>query len=649
MHLRGGGDGNDPYNMPRLQEWEKAEAIRKERKGFDQTVASSGSDDPERQKMIKYLLARSQVAKVAEEREVERKRLEEEEEAVDEIDQIIKREQEVEEFEELMLKEEEDMENEDYEERLRLWEEGRRLTLRMRAKDAARNGRNAFLVKTNYEGQFKDPEDEKAELMRLEEEIFQHFVAQMEAEDARAVEEERKRQRSEEADEDARKKFKSGASPGDSAMALSSDEQEDEHLVPPAAHLRGGASIDEIIAAAAETAGTPEDGEAERKRDAEAERKRKIDVDFQEMMAKMKALDAERDARVKRAGNRASRQKAVRTSGYARDEEFEQMVARMEAEDCERLEAKQRHTEEVQRTSTEEAAREISATEEVQRRTESVAERCYLLPPESPPRRPPPSYEQSEMEAFLRGGEASPPDDDPKALLAELRSLRETVHLPEAQNNDTTQDSDDPRQMLAGFDRSSVSVRAAAAAYDDSRQMLAELATLSAPGHRDNRSPTNEDHEDDEDDDVSTLRARFERLRSSCERSAPLAPAFFEFDEGRAETVTPTLLQPEAVPYVVALALEYSRVSWEYARGWTTCLFSSGLDSYEAQKEKEVAVARAEEALQDIITSVIEVETENRRKAEETKLQCRLIVSNLAAGADEEEMERQFWKYRYDL
>lgn len=78
-------------------------------------------------------------------------------------------------------------------------------------------------------------------------------------------------------------------------------------------------------------------------------------------------------------------------------------------------------------------------------------------------------------------------------------------------------------------------------------------------------------------------------------------------------------------------------------------MFSSSLDSYEAQKEKETAVTHAEEALQKTIDSVMKVEQDNHRKDEETKLQRRLIVSNLAASSEAEEVERQFWQYRYDM
>jgi hypothetical protein len=715
MFLRGGGDDEesaDPDYTPRLEQWEKAEAIRRERKEFEKLVTGSGPDDPEREEVVTFLLAQTRNLRIDAEKDVTRARLEEEEEKVPENERLIKREEEVEEFEELMLKEEDNMEEEDYEQRLRMWEEGRRLNLRMRAKGWARQVRTEFLIQTNYEAQFKDPEREQAELKRLEEEFYQRLVTHKEVQDAREVKAERERQRCEEADEEDDKRFKSGESPEDSAMTLSSNdkdnddddeqdkEQNYEHSIPVMPQLRGGAGTDrravnlerhgleneahermptraETEEAQRETAKTPE-AEEERRRTAEAERRRKIDEDFQEMMAKTEALDIEREARLRRAQGRALREKAARTSGYGRDEEFEQMRARQEAEDCERLKAEQRHRVEVQRTDVEEAVRDMSAQEELRRRkpdAQPEAERSYTLPPESPPDHSPPSYAASEFEARggnasqydailqtitrgdmlddmrggMRGGHATPLDDDSAALLAELSSLRETIHSSETEDNDTAHEGEDPRQMLAEFDRPARLTHAIATTYDDPREMLEELLTLSAPGPRELRSPTSEDFEDDEDDDVNALRARLERLRSSSDRSAPPAPVPEGLDEGRTEMTVSADLPSEAIPYVVALELERSGCEWEVAQGWTRCLFSSGLASYEVQRDKEIAVAHAEAALEKIITSVMEAEEEKRRKDEETKLQRRLIVTNLAAGADAEEMERQFRQYRYDM
>ena len=73
------------------------------------------------------------------------------------------------------------------------------------------------------------------------------------------------------------------------------------------------------------------------------------------------------------------------------------------------------------------------------------------------------------------------------------------------------------------------------------------------------------------------------------------------------------------------------------------------MNSYVAQKDREAAVTKAEVALEKIIDSVMEVEEGFRRKEEQAKLYRRLVVSNLAAGADEEALERVFRKYRNDM
>ncbi|KAF3038855.1 hypothetical protein E8E12_008335 [Didymella heteroderae] len=695
--LRGGGgdeENRDPYRTPCLEQREKAEVIRQERTEFDKLVQGKGPDDSERKKMIAYLLAQSNLAEIIADKEVLRARLEAEEEKVDEDQRIVIREKEIDEFEELRLKEKENMEQEDYEERLRQREEGRREGLRVRAKVLARSTRSDFLIKTNYAALFRDPEEEKAELARLEEELFQHLVTQIEAQDAREEEAEQKRHRSEKADQEGYKRFKTGESPGDSAMALSLDEQEDEHAIPVIPQLRGSEENDHDAdhhwsenathqrmatsreteksqrevdgLAAAGVAENLEDSDDEERRSADTQRRSKIDGDFQEMISKTQALGLERRARLREAGGRVVRQEAAYSSGLSRDDEFDHMIAQMEAADYELVEALQRQGPSIQRTRAEKDATDISAAEEPSRRTADAhpeAECDYTPPPRNPPDHSPSSYAASEFEARggnvshfdalrrggMRGGYATPLDDDPGALLAELSRLRESRHLREVEVNDAVHGGDESRQMLADFDGLSRPTRATATAYDDPRGMLEELLTLSAPGPRELRSPATDDFEDNDDDDINTLRARLERLRSSSDKSEPPILASTHSDEDRIETVDSADLSPEAIPYVIALVLEHSGCEWEVARGWTRCLFGSGLDSYEAQKEKEIAVARAEEALQKTIASVMEVKEENRRKDEETKLQRRLIVSNLAASADVEGIECQFSQYRYDI
>lgn len=683
VDLRGGGDDgeeSDESCTPHLEQGEKAEAVRQERKDFDKMVKGKGPDDPEREKMIEFLLAHSNLAKMNAKEEIIRARLEAEEEKVNGHERMIIREKEVDELREPMLKGEEDMEREDEEARLRQWEEERRESLHVRAKNWARSMRSEFPMKTNYAALFKDPEAETAELARLEEELLEYLKNQMEAEDAKLLEDTTTSKGPEDANE-GNERVKPAESPGDSAMALSLDEQEDEHSVPAIPQRRGGDENDHNAEHDQKPLATSKESEEAQQEAtalataAEEERRKKLRDDYKQMKHRVKACDIAREARVGRLQRRILREKAGRTSGLASDEAFEHMRASAETEDCEWVEAmKQQRLEAFPidaysadgADGTEEAMLEKSAEEELRRRKpKSEAERSYLLSPASPPKTTPPRYTESEfvsedvgddssqsdteMRGRMRGGHATPLDDNPGALLAKLASLRETIHLPEAEFNDTVYDGDDPSQMLAELDGPARSTHATATASDDPRTLLEELLALSAPGPQELRSPTSEDFEEDDDDDIDALRARLERLRTSFGRDVTPIPASVGLDESRAESTIPHDLPSEAVPYAVALELELSGCEWAVVQGWTQCLFSSGLNSYEAQQDKEIAVAHAEEALQEIVGTVLEAEEEHQRKDEQTKLERRLIVSNLAAGADVEEMERQFWQYRYDM
>lgn len=253
------------------------------------------------------------------------------------------------------------------------------------------------------------------------------------------------------------------------------------------------------------------------------------------------------------------------------------------------------------------------------------------------------SQSDTPMQGGMRGGHATPLDDNTGALLAELASLRETSHPSETTFNDAVYDGDNPSQMLAELDTSARSTDATVTASDNPRALPEELLALLAPGPPELRPPMSEDFEEDDDDDIDALRARLERLRISSGRNIIPAPASIVLDEGRVETIVSRDLPSGVVPYVVALELQVSGCEWVVVQGWTQCLFSSGMNSYEAQQDKGIAVAHAEEALQQIIGTVLEAEEEHQRKDGQTKLERRLIVSNLAAGADVEEVERQFW------
>ena len=185
----------------------------------------------------------------------------------------------------------------------------------------------------------------------------------------------------------------------------------------------------------------------------------------------------------------------------------------------------------------------------------------------------------------------------------------------------------------------------------DPRRMLAELAALSVLDPQGHSPSSNVSFEWDEEDDsdIEILKSRLQSLRSS-------SPDHSHFDEGLDRTPRhkivrsqATPLHPNIIPYVVALQMEQSNTQWDLVQGWTTCLYGSGMNSYVAQKDREAAVTKAEVALEKIIDSVMEVEEGFRRKEEQAKLYRRLVVSNLAAGADEEALERVFRKYRNDM
>lgn len=248
--------------------------------------------------------------------------------------------------------------------------------------------------------------------------------------------------------------------------------------------------------------------------------------------------------------------------------------------------------------------------------------------------------------------------DDPRAKLAGLCGVAGASARSKAQNNDDNMD--DVRTMLAELSRpiSPPHTTTSVPGKDDAGQMQAELAALSAPGPQkaiSRVSEGDEDEEEDDDDDINVLRLRLRNLKSNysvtSEESADAANSERSISHDTHDDVikSSSVLDRKVIPYVVALQLEHSDIQWDRAQGWTTYLYSSCLDGYEAQRKKGIAVAHAEHGLKKIIDSVLRVEDESRSKAEETKLQRRLIVSNLAAGADAEEVERQFWKHGYEM
>ncbi|KAJ4321764.1 hypothetical protein N0V94_002731 [Neodidymelliopsis sp. IMI 364377] len=239
-------------------------------------------------------------------------------------------------------------------------------------------------------------------------------------------------------------------------------------------------------------------------------------------------------------------------------------------------------------------------------------------------------------------------------MLAELRGLEGTSRSTKEHTLD--EGHIEWRRLLTELERpaSPVLTTTSLGQEDDPRRMLAELASL-ASVDRDADMPTSEDSE--EDIDVEVLRARIEDLRSHMVHDAS------QTEPNRAEPGTtiqyntrqdivgdsPALPCPVTISYAIALQLEHSACQWEYAQEWTRFLFSSGLDGYEAQQHQDLAVLRAENSLKRIVEDYIEVEQRIRQREEDTKLQRRLVVSNLAAGADEQALYELFRKYHHQI
>lgn len=244
----------------------------------------------------------------------------------------------------------------------------------------------------------------------------------------------------------------------------------------------------------------------------------------------------------------------------------------------------------------------------------------------------------------LRGGRDADLGDDPKALLASMDRAQST---PPPDSTSDDDDDDDPSQMLAEIE--GISERQTQEDIEsDPRLMLAELdrEPLSTRGN----APTDEH-------DLAELRRR---LRDS------FLLSHFGSDENKAPDVmvlistrqnatnsktseTDTGLPQKCIAYAIAMILESADCGWEVARGWTTYLYSSGLDGYPAQAAKNALVKRATQELDGIIQNVLDVEEGHRLAEEKDRLPCRLIISNLAAGAEEEDVRFFFRSFAYNM
>ncbi|CAO2648811.1 Nn.00g097600.m01.CDS01 [Neocucurbitaria sp. VM-36] len=246
-------------------------------------------------------------------------------------------------------------------------------------------------------------------------------------------------------------------------------------------------------------------------------------------------------------------------------------------------------------------------------------------------------------QAILRGGYEPHGDTDPKRMLADLNRTQE---FSSKFSNDEANGEDNPRQMLAELERQASSLNQKV--MDDPCRMLADLDRETKPSGRNLAN--------DNDDDLEALRSRLTTMLSPShhpdrkDAHLPCSIVPDHSNSGIEVLDSHTMkLDKKIIPYAVAFELEESGYKWEVVKGWTTYIFSSGLDGQVAQEQKDAMVMRATEELERIIQHTMKEELHRREREDTERIAGRLIVSNLASDASEDELRRVFYQYRFDI
>lgn len=110
-----------------------------------------------------------------------------------------------------------------------------------------------------------------------------------------------------------------------------------------------------------------------------------------------------------------------------------------------------------------------------------------------------------------------------------------------------------------------------------------------------------------------------------------------------------TKLDQEVVPYAIVLQLERAGAEWNKVQGWTEYLFSEGPNGHKEVAEKTRLIENAVADLDAVIEQTLKDEIVYRTTEEQAAVPCRLIVTNLAADADEDEIAYLFHEFKYDM
>lgn len=105
----------------------------------------------------------------------------------------------------------------------------------------------------------------------------------------------------------------------------------------------------------------------------------------------------------------------------------------------------------------------------------------------------------------------------------------------------------------------------------------------------------------------------------------------------------------EELCLATALQLEKTGVKWDLAQSWTTYLFSGGSRGHLAMHEKHKLVEEAETELDAIIKQSLEEDAVYRKSQEKKIFPCRLLLSNIAAGAGTDDVAWFLSDFKYDM
>ncbi|KAL1595826.1 hypothetical protein SLS60_009516 [Paraconiothyrium brasiliense] len=186
--------------------------------------------------------------------------------------------------------------------------------------------------------------------------------------------------------------------------------------------------------------------------------------------------------------------------------------------------------------------------------------------------------------------------------------------------------------------------------------MMRELEEMSGRP----RTPTELSGEE-EVEDLESLCKSLEQLLTPSPKQVTAKPNAAETQSEPAFIVGPTLqrikseqrgdlgISQNVLYYATALQLEKVGAKWEVAQGWTAYLFSAGASGYDAVRKKQQVVKKANAELDALIQQVLDEEAIYWANQEKDLLPRRLLLSNISAGADAEEVALFFSEFRYDI